>query len=130
MLRIFFSSIISAFLFISTVSAQVELDQSFGTNGKREVNFSAIISIADLIIQPDSKMIFTSSCTHFIYASGQFCVVRREEDGSPDLTFNPAQNGGFNLLNVGGFSGASNSLMLQSDGKIIAAGSANINNFQ
>ncbi|HEV7643271.1 MAG TPA: hypothetical protein VGO50_04945 [Pyrinomonadaceae bacterium] len=122
--------VILAIGFISAgVSAQPELDATFGTGGKKVINYGALAVTRDMVIQPDNKIILASPCASFNYTSVPFCLVRLSENGSVDAVFSqpPAglpSFGGLGVYTRFGNStyGAVNGLALQSDGKIVAAG--------
>jgi uncharacterized delta-60 repeat protein len=108
-------------LFIGFISAgvlaQPELDTSFNSTGIQTVSFGISASGVDTAIQPDNKIVAVGSCQPSTY---QQCVARYNEDGSLDNTF--AQQGF--LVNFG--IGSGSRVALQSDGKIVVAGSVRV----
>jgi uncharacterized delta-60 repeat protein len=114
--------------FLSTaVFAQPELDATFGTGGKSVV-VSNFLAYADSIaIQPDNKIILASSCRTLDVSLVPFCLARMNEDGTLDSTFkggvpSSGLGGVFTSIPPGG-SGSVRGIVVQSDGKVIAAGS-------
>ena len=100
------------------------LDTEFGVLGRTVTNLGGNDGVFALVVQPDGKLVaagFSNS------GSGPaFALARYRPDGSLDPGFG---NGGVVLDVVGGF-GFSTSLVLQADGKLVAAGtSANLATF-
>jgi uncharacterized delta-60 repeat protein len=85
-----------------------ELDAGFGSGGK-VITRSAGMNIVSIVIQPDGKIV----------ASGNpgFTLVRYNIDGTLDPSFG---TGGIETANI---NGAVNAIALQTNGKIVAAGS-------
>lgn len=106
------------FTYASSVTAPAGLDTSFGTNGYSTVPQASGLSsvIPDLLIQPNGSIVSFSQTPN---VSNSWTLVRRTADGAIDSGFgtNGAVSTTFTGSNV-----APNSLALQSDGKIIAAG--------
>lgn len=102
------------------------VDTSFATGGVLKTTFSGQgDSCRDLIVQPDGKIILAGYCDG--PDSRDFAIIRLNSDGSPDSSF----NGGSPVIRdiVGSLSddtclGAA----LQSDGKILLAGRADVSN--
>jgi uncharacterized delta-60 repeat protein len=93
-----------------------ELDESFGNAGKVLTDFSNGYDVALAVaIQPDGKILAAGE------APDKFGVVRYNVDGSLDETFG---SGGRVITSFFGRGDVAMALALQSDGKIIAAGSA------
>lgn len=90
------------------------LDTTFGSGGKVCGTFSAL-NLSGVVIQPDGKIVASST--------EGFTVVRFNADGTPDNTF--GVQGRVTSTFFGGFNGA-NDLVLQPDGKILAAGQAQV----
>ena len=100
--------------FISAASSQI--DQTFGTNGRMVWNnYPGAINggVRDIAIQPDGKIITAGTGN-----SRSFVVFRYNANGTIDNTFG---TGGF-VIPVFGYVAYCNAVVLQSDGKIIAAG--------
>ncbi len=101
------------------------LDTSFGTNGKVSTvvgnyRFSIAKSVA---IQPDGKIIVAGVGYNFIngYFTSGFAIVRYNPDGSLDNTFDG--DGKIITEIPNRIYGGANSVLIQADGKIVAAGS-------
>jgi uncharacterized delta-60 repeat protein len=94
-------------------NADGSIDASFGNGGTSNVN-----NTTDMVIQADGKIVLSTRA----YASGAqvFGVTRINEDGTLDSTFG---SGGLAITPGGGIYGSiSNSLAIQSDGRIVVAG--------
>jgi uncharacterized delta-60 repeat protein len=96
------------------------LDLSFGTNGKvlTDLGSSSSDSATAMALQNDGKILLAG----YSDASGSsgFAVVRYNANGSPDTSFGSS---GKVLTGFGsGLTGWINSIALQSDGKILVAG--------
>jgi len=89
MFRSIFIFILFGFLFISSISAQPELDQTFGTGGKFVPNLNINGGTVDMLIEPDNKIVLVSSCANVNWGGASFCLIRLNPDGSPDMTFGP-----------------------------------------
>jgi uncharacterized delta-60 repeat protein len=114
-----------------SVFAQPELDTSYGTTGSIVVGTSFTFIPLDMVIQPDKKTIVISSCRNTGTQSFQFCLVRLNENGSLDTTFDegsPVSEPGTVLMAIPGSNtnsyGAGRGLILLENGKILAIGSA------
>jgi uncharacterized delta-60 repeat protein len=97
-----------------------DLDPTFGVGGKVTTHFGSLDVATDLVIQPDGKIVAAG------YGVGagpevDFAVARYNPDGSLDPTFG---SGGKVITDFPGQSEAM-AIALQSDGKIVVAGSAN-----
>jgi uncharacterized delta-60 repeat protein len=91
-------------------------DTVFGTNGIRDLGFG--IAPTDLLIQPDNKIVIsgvTQQQGPFV-----FRVARLNSNGTPDPGFGI---NGLASASIGTFESAANAVALQSDGKIVLAGS-------
>jgi uncharacterized delta-60 repeat protein len=99
------------------------LDNTFDGDGRLTNNFNAVNSIA---LQTDGKIIAAGSANSGSY--NVFSLIRLNQDGSPDNSFNG--NGNITTV-IGSYGSIINSVTLQSDGKIVAAGlskTLNVNN--
>ena len=92
------------------------LDDGFGTNGKVLVNIGFQDETGSMVVQPDGKIVVAGT------AVSDFAILRFNIDGTLDSAFG---NGGKVITDFGGMSDYAYSVMLQSDGKIIAAGDSN-----
>ena len=99
-------------------AADGDLDTSFDTDGKVS---TPILSGADeansVVLQSDGKIVAAGSS--YNGSNYDFAVVRYNTDGSLDTTFG---TGGKVTTSIGSDSDVANSVVLQSDGKIVAAG--------
>ncbi len=108
------------------------LDNTFDGNGKKSWDFwSDADSINDLIVKPNGKIVAAGSARGSWYDS--FVMVGLNADGSDDTSF-----AGTKAYRVTNFSGGdptklgnqtADALLLQPDGKMVAAGSAGPSNF-
>ena len=100
------------------------LDLSFGTNGKVITDFFGRVDVAkSLCIQSDGKIILAGYATAYIgsYSFYVFAVARYQENGALDPTF----NGNGKVTTPLSISADATAVALQSDGKILLAGTAN-----
>jgi uncharacterized delta-60 repeat protein len=103
------------------------LDQSFdGPGGNGDGKFLLPSGASDfanaLALQPDGKIVLAGGCS----AGGlDFCVVRLNADGSLDASFDGPSGtaNGYVLVPIGTGNDAANAIALQSDGRILLAGS-------
>ena len=99
-------------------AADGDLDTSFDTDGKVS---TPILSGADeansVVLQSDGKIVAAGSS--YNGSNYDFAVVRYNTDGSLDTTFG---TGGKVTTSIGSDPDVANSVVLQSDGKIVAAG--------
>lgn len=107
-------------------NANGSLDTSFGTGGKvfTPMVDGAVLDVANAIqVQADGKLVVSGTSQNTGAATGQdFAVVRYNSNGSLDTTF---AGTGKTLIPVGSGSASdiSTTLQIQSDGKIVLAGS-------
>lgn len=94
------------------------LDTSFATGGKARIAVGAGEDMAYAVaVQQDGKVLVTGrSAEH----GGDFAVVRLDRDGALDPSFG---SGGKVTVDVGGGSDTARAVAVQSDGKILLAGS-------
>ncbi|MEZ5425144.1 MAG: hypothetical protein R2747_02660 [Pyrinomonadaceae bacterium] len=89
------------------------------------IEFGSSGTPADVITQPDNKIIMLSSCRTLLQIpAAPFCIVRLNEDSTLDTTFN---NTGYTFTLVPGSpgdTGGATAAALQSDGKLVAVGTA------
>ncbi len=104
----------------TTIPAPGALDASFGTNGKVRMSIGPGNDIAyALAIQQDGKIVAAglSSLASSPSSTEYFTITRFLTSGASDTTF------GLNPGRADYFIGSASSVALQSDGKIVAAGS-------
>jgi uncharacterized delta-60 repeat protein len=90
------------------------LDQTFGSNGTRVANFGAQSVANQLVVQSDGRILLAGK------AGDDFALARFNADGTPDSRF--AGDGKVTTdLGTGSFGAAS--LIIQPNGRIVAAGS-------
>jgi len=103
---------------LARYNADGSLDASFGTAGKVT---TAVESIDDaafaLLLQPDGKLVAAGYANDG--SNEDFAVVRYSADGSLDASFGA---GGKVVTQIAGTFGEANALVLQADGKLVAAG--------
>lgn len=93
-------------------------DMGFGAGGRVVTPIGdGDDAAADLILQPDGKLV--AAGYSFNGGDLDFALVRYNSNGSLDVTFG---NGGKVVTPIGAGDDAANSLILQSDGKLVAAG--------
>jgi uncharacterized delta-60 repeat protein len=108
-----------------TVPTAGALDTSFDTDGivLRAFGSAGVSSSATgLAVQPDGKVVLAGG-NYYATNNQPGLVVRLNADGSPDPTFDGA---GFHEFAVPNVWVAFHAVALQPDGKIVAAGSANV----
>ena len=94
------------------------LDPTFGVGGKVTTDFGSSDVASALVLQPDGKLVAAGGVQ--FDGPGDFALARYLPDGSLDPTFGV---GGKVTTDFGGIDGAS-ALVLQPDGKLVAAGSS------
>ena len=105
------------------------VDTNFGSNGMVISDISGIgvrSVINSLVIQSDGKIIaggYTSNGNDY-----DFAIVRYNPDGTPDDTFGPANGVVTTDISGSGLFDQINSVTIQKDGKIVAAGYTNDQN--
>jgi uncharacterized delta-60 repeat protein len=104
--------------------AQSGLDSSFGTGGKVVTGFGDVDVEADsVVVQPDGKIVAAGFTTD-LWNQSDFALARYNTNGTLDATFG---TGGKVTTNYVDFD-YETSMALQSDGKIVVAGSIIVNN--
>lgn len=112
---------------LGRISAQGELDNSFGTGGYVRLgqdNYPALgsnsgYSPVDIAIQPDDKIVFLGR--RFIGFDWQVFVIRMLPDGTPDPSFNGT---GYRHFSFGYQLDIGHCIGIQPDGKIVIAGTS------
>lgn len=116
------STLILFFLLVTffTTNSLAQLDATFDGDGKRYVQFSSSAAVRDMIVQTDHKIVMVSYCNN-IGTPRPFCVIRLNEDGSFDTTWNGS---GFLYAPIPGtnYDIFAQAVAQQSDGKLIVAG--------
>jgi uncharacterized delta-60 repeat protein len=98
------------------------LDTTFGSGGKVRTDFPGLAAVASsVVIQPDGKVVVAGGAFPLFTFLGDFKLVRYNPNGSLDSSFG---NGGIVTTSFSGDGSYAFALALQSDGKIIAAGTA------
>jgi uncharacterized delta-60 repeat protein len=97
------------------------LDTTFGNGGFSNVPLGTWGGAAAAAVQPDGKIVTVGEGE--INGSNQVVSTRMNRDGSLDTGFG---NGGTVIVDIGGAAGG-NAIHLQSDGKILLAGTGNGN---
>jgi uncharacterized delta-60 repeat protein len=101
------------------------LDTTFGMNGKVRTDFPGLAAVASsVVIQPDGKILVAGGAFPLFTFLGDFELVRYNPNGSLDKSFGP---GGIVTTSFPGQGSYAFALALQSDGKIIAAGTDFVN---
>ncbi len=95
------------------------LDKTFGVGGKVQTDFPGLAAVASsVVVQPDGKIVVAGGAFPLFTFAGDFKVARYNPDGSLDTSFG---DGGIVTTTFPEGSYASD-VALQTDGKIIAAG--------
>jgi uncharacterized delta-60 repeat protein len=95
------------------------LDKTFGVGGKVQTDFPNLAAVASsVVVQPDGKIVVAGGAFPLFTFLGDFKVVRYNPDGSLDTSFG---DGGIVTTTFPAGSYAFD-VALQSDGRIIAAG--------
>jgi uncharacterized delta-60 repeat protein len=99
------------------------LDQSFGSGGKQTTDFFGHVNVARAVaIQTDGKIIAAGlAWTGAGYTTSDFALAGYNADGSLDQTFG---SGGKQTTDFFSRSDEAHGIAIQSDGKIVLAGSA------
>ena len=101
------------------------LDTTFGVNGRVTTDFPGLASvISAVVIQPDGKILVAGGAFPLFVFGGDFTLARYNPNGSLDTTFG---SGGIVTTSFPGQGSYAFSLVLQADGKIIAAGTDFVN---
>jgi uncharacterized delta-60 repeat protein len=97
-----------------------DLDPTFGSGGKVTTDFAGGSDVAiGVALQPDGKIVAAGSATPKATIFSDFALARYNSDGSMDATFGSA---GKVTTDFGGDGDRADSVALQLDGKIVAAG--------
>jgi uncharacterized delta-60 repeat protein len=102
------------------------LDNTFSGDGKLLVSLGFADACTSVALQSDGKIVAAGySYIDANYDSSEFAIARFNPDGTPDNTFNGT---GKQMTNFGDYTDFASSLAIQKDGKIVVAGSSNLNN--
>ena len=100
------------------------LDTSFGTNGRVTTDFPGLAAVASsVLVQPDGKILVAGGAFPLFTFLGNFELARYNPDGSLDAGFG---DGGI-VTTVFPHGSYASALVLQPDGKIVAAGTDYVN---
>jgi len=102
------------------------LDKSFDTDGLVTTKLRAKTEdnadyIRDVVIQPDGKIVVTGMSLDSVKGSSDFATVRYLSSGTLDTTFG---SNGIVITPIGESDDGASGLVLQPDGKLIAAGAS------
>lgn len=125
-ISLFFATTAIVLVSFGMLSAQTSmLDKTFGTNGTVRNYILGGDSSADVAtavaIQSDGKIVVAGNSVAKDVLNNNFFVVRYDTDGTPDNTF-----GIDGMVLAGGDDWTAKAIAIQSDGKIVVAGSADI----
>ena len=98
-------------------AAPGSLDTTFGAGGKVTTSFSGSADLNALVVQPDGKLVAAG----WDASQSAFGLARYNTNGSLDSTFG---TGGTVSTPIGVDTYGASALVLQSDGKLVAAGDA------
>jgi len=105
---------------LARYSANGVLDATFGIDGKVITAATILEDSANaLTIQPDGKLVVAGHCYHGGIGT-DFCLARYSANGELDATFGSA---GLVFTDLSTFDDKARALVVQSDGKILVAGS-------
>jgi uncharacterized delta-60 repeat protein len=97
-----------------------DLDTSFGSGGKKTVNFGGTDAARVVLVQPNGRVVAAGGGG----PASSFCVVRlRAANGTLDPTFG---SGGKRVIDFGGDDESVYGAALQGDGKILLAGDSDL----
>ena len=95
------------------------LDNTFGVNGYQEVKFGGYVICFAMTLQNDGKILIGGNDGNFYAGNSSLIIARLNTDGTLDNTFSGDGKFSFNLTKK---SLTCKEILLQPDGKIIAAG--------
>lgn len=124
---VFWGILAIALSFNSTTHAQPELDTTLAGTGKAVIGSTALITISDIAIQADNRIIMTAPCMDFNILGVPFCSFRVTAGGGLDNTFkggNPFSSAGVYTKFPGTTAGGASGVAVQHDGKVVVVGYA------
>ena len=96
------------------------LDRTFGSRGRVRTDFPGLAAVpSSVVIQTDGKIVVAGGAFPLFTFAGDFKIVRYNSDGSLDTSFG---DGGIVTTTFPGDGSYAFAVALQSDGKILAAG--------
>ena len=95
-------------------------DNTFGTNGIVSTPFASAVIASSVVIQQDGKIVTAG------YSGNAFILVRYNSNGALDTTFG---TNGVAAMVIGTSNSQINSVTVQSDGKLVAAGTSDADHF-
>jgi uncharacterized delta-60 repeat protein len=120
-----FGAAVTVFLIAAVAgAARGDLDPSFGSGGKVTTDFGGYDVASAVAIQADGKVV-AAGFTDANVGGGvfDFALARYNTDGSLDPSFG---SGGKLTTDFGSFNDGAEAIAIQSDGKIVAAGSTKV----
>src|SRR6476619_429282 len=97
-----------------------DLDATFGSGGKKTVNFGGTDAARAVLVQPNGRIVVAGGGG----PASSFCIVRlRAANGTLDPTFG---SGGKRLIDFGTDDEAAHGAALQPDGKIVLGGDSRL----
>jgi uncharacterized delta-60 repeat protein len=124
----------TAFLATAALTSTAgSFDQCFAASGTRQINSNVDTAstangsekILALAVQPDGKIVL-SGFTTLTSSGGDFLVMRLNTDGSFDQSFGTGGKASF-AISPGALNDQANTVLLQSDGKIVLGGCVQCN---
>jgi uncharacterized delta-60 repeat protein len=115
------NSIYYGSIFVARLNADGSTDGTFGTGGKVIINLFSDLIVYDMEMQPDGKIVVGGSALRWVgdgVYNYDLMAARLNPNGTPDAGF--ADNGYFQ--HIGGAHEQAYALAIQTDGKIILAG--------
>jgi uncharacterized delta-60 repeat protein len=95
------------------------IDSTYGTNGIVITQMQDSSNLADLVIQPDNKIVAVGSTTMLPNQDNAIVIARYDTTGTPDPTLGM---GGVVVTQINSQDQSLQAVLVQPDGKIVAAG--------
>jgi uncharacterized delta-60 repeat protein len=109
-------------LAVARYDANGTLDPAFGSGGKVTLDFAIASNVrVDLAIDPAGRIVVAGTVTRDLSLPTDIGIARLTPSGALDATFGV---GGTVTTDIAGFADEGNSVAIQSDGKIVVAGTA------